>query len=193
VSTDHRAGLSSPVNDAIGLPRQSSLVLILMGLALIVLGAIAIGCSFVATLATVLVFGVLLLIGAAFQFVSAFWGRQWKGFFVHLLVGVLYLIAGMFMIENPVQAALSLTLLVAACLLVGGVFRIIMSLVDRFHGWGWVLLSGVISVFLGMAIWRQWPFSGLWVIGLFVGIEMIFSGMSWLMLGMVVRSAPRAS
>ena len=59
-------------------------------------------------------------------------------------------------------------------------------------GWGWVVLNGVISVILGAAIWRQWPLSGLWVIGLFVGIEMLFSGLSWVMLGLAVRSAPKA-
>jgi len=69
----------------------------------------------------------------------------------------------------------------------------VMSLVDRFEGWGWSLLSGIISLLLGLAIWRQWPLSGLWVIGLFVGIEMLFSGLSWLMLGLAVRSPAKAA
>jgi uncharacterized membrane protein HdeD (DUF308 family) len=65
-----------------------------------------------------------------------------------------------------------------------------MSVVERFDGWGWMLVSGLVSVVLGVAIWKQWPLSGLWVIGLFVGIEMLTSGLSWLMLGLAVRSAP---
>ena len=164
-----------------------------MGVALMVLGIVAIGSSFIATLATVIVFGILLLLAALFQVVTAFWGRSWRGFFLHLLGGVLYLIVGVFMIDHPVESALGLTLLVAVGLLASGVLRIVLSVLERFDGWGWMLLSGVISVLLGTAIWRQWPLSGLWVIGLFVGIEMLSSGLSWVMLGLAVRSTPRAT
>jgi uncharacterized membrane protein HdeD (DUF308 family) len=155
-----------------------------------ILGVVAIGSAFVATMATVLVFGILLLFGALFQVVTAFWGRSWRGFFLHLLGGVLYLIVGIFMIDHPVEAAVGVTLLVAIGLLVGGILRVVMSVVERFDGWGWMLVSGLVSVVLGVAIWKQWPLSGLWVIGLFVGIEMLTSGLSWLMLGLAVRSAP---
>src|SRR5437764_14858321 len=91
-----------------------------MCIAVMILGAAAIGASFIATLATVLVFGILLLVGAILQVVTALWGRSWKGFFLHLLAGALYLITGVFMIQNPVEAAVGLTLLVAACLAAGG-------------------------------------------------------------------------
>jgi uncharacterized membrane protein HdeD (DUF308 family) len=164
-----------------------------MGIALMVLGAVAIGSSLIATFATVLVFGILLLLGAILQVVTALWGRSWRGFFLHLLTGVLYLVAGVFMIENPTEAAVGLTLLVAACLLAGGMLRIVVSLIERFDGWGWALLNGVVSVLLGAAIWKHWPLNGLWVIGLFVGIEMLFSGVSWVMLGLTVRSSPKAA
>jgi uncharacterized membrane protein HdeD (DUF308 family) len=110
-----------------------------------------------------------------------------------LLAGVLYLIVGVFMIDNPVETAVGVTLLVAAGLLVGGILRIVLSLVERFDGWGWALLNGIVSLLLGAAIWRQWPLSGLWVIGLFMGIEMLFSGLSWMMLGLGLRSTPRFS
>jgi uncharacterized membrane protein HdeD (DUF308 family) len=161
-----------------------------MGVALMLLGLASIGSSFIATLATVQVFGILMLLGAIFQVVTALWGRSWRGFVLHLLAGALYLIAGLFMIENPFEAALSLTFLIAVCLLVGGALRIGLAVAERFEGWGWVVLNGVISVVLGVGIWQQWPLSGVWVIGLFVGIEMLFSGLSWVMLGLAVRSAP---
>jgi len=170
--------------------RDIWLFLVGMGIALMILGVVAISSALVATMATVLVFGILLLLGALFQVVTAFWGRSWRGFFLHLLGGVLYLIVGIFMIDHPVEAALGVTLLVAVGLLVGGILRVVMSVVERFDGWGWMLLSGLVSVVLGVAIWRQWPLSGLWVIGVFVGIEMLTSGLSWLMLGLAVRSAP---
>jgi len=171
--------------------REIWVFLIGMGIGLMILGLIAIGYSLIATLATALVFGILLLTSALFQVVTALWGRSWRGFFLHLLAGVLYFIAGLFMIENPLVTALGLTLLIAACLLVGGILRIVLSVIERFEGWGWALLTGVVSLLLGAAIWRQWPLSGLWVIGLFVGIEMLFSGLSWVMLGLAVRSSPR--
>jgi uncharacterized membrane protein HdeD (DUF308 family) len=164
-----------------------------MGVALMVLGAVAIGSSFIATLATVLVFGILLLLGALFQVVTALWGRSWRGFFLHLLAGVLYLVVGVFMIDYPVETALGVTLLVAVGLLSSGILRIVVSVIERFDGWGWMLLSGVVSLLLGAAIWRQWPLSGLWVIGLFVGIELLFSGLSWVMLGLAVRSTPKVA
>jgi uncharacterized membrane protein HdeD (DUF308 family) len=162
-----------------------------MGIVLMILGAVAMGSSLVATLATILIFGILMLLGGLFQVVTAFWGRSWRGFFLHLLAGVLYLIVGVFMIDNPLEAAVGLTLLLAAGLLLGGILRIVLSLVDRFEGWGWTLLNGIVSLILGLAIWRQWPLSGLRFIGLFVGIEMLFSGLSWIMLGLALRSTPR--
>src|SRR5437762_357308 len=132
--------------------REIWVFLIGMGIALMILGFVAIGSSIIATFATVVVFGVLMLLGAIFQVVTALWGRSWRGFFLHLLAGVLYLVAGLFMIDNPVEAALSLTFLIAACLLAGGILRIALSVVERFEGWGWVLLNGVISVVLGVAV-----------------------------------------
>jgi uncharacterized membrane protein HdeD (DUF308 family) len=162
-----------------------------MGIALMILGAVAIGFSLVTTLATVLVFGMLVLLAGLFQLVTAFWGRGWRGFFLHLLAGVLYLVIGVFMIDNSAETAVGMTLLVAACLLVGGIFRTILALVERFDGWGWALLNGIVSVVLGAAIWKQWPLNGPWVIGLFVGIEMLFSGLSWVMLGLAVRPTPK--
>ena len=173
--------------------REIWVFLMIMGVALMVLGAVAIGSSLIATFATVLVFGILMLLGAIFQLVTALWGRSWRGFVLHLLAGVLYVVVGMFMIENPVETALGLTFLIAACLLVGGILRIGLSLVERFEGWGWVLLNGVVSVVLGVGIWRQWPLSGLWVIGLFVGIELLFSGLSWVMLGLAARTTAKTA
>jgi uncharacterized membrane protein HdeD (DUF308 family) len=161
-----------------------------LGIALIILGMLAISFSFVASLAVVFTFGILLLAGGFVQVASAVWARGWRGFFLHLLTGILYLIVGFFMLERPVTAVAALTLLVAASLLVGGLFRIIASLTVQFPNWGWVLLSGVISFLLGIAIWRQWPADAVWVIGLFLGIDMLFAGWSWVALGLTLRSAP---
>jgi uncharacterized membrane protein HdeD (DUF308 family) len=165
--------------------------LVVLGIALIVLGVLAVGAAFIATLATVTAFGILILIGGGVQLATAIWAGRWSGFFLHLLAGILYLIVGMLMIEHPVEAAAGITLMIAALFMVGGLFRIIVSLSERFHNWGWVLLNGIITLLLGILIWRQWPESSFWVIGLFIGIEMIFNGWAWVMLGLMVRAVPR--
>src|SRR5438552_76718 len=91
------------------------------------------------------------------------------------------------MVARPVAGALSLTLLLAAFFVVGGVSRIMTALAIRFPGRGWTLLSGMVTLLLGIVIWRQWPISGLWVIGTFVGLDLIFDGWSLVMLGMRAR------
>ena len=160
-----------------------------LGIIEIILGTIAVGASFFATLVTVVLFGWLLLFGGVLSALHAFWRKQWKGFFLDLAMGVLYIVAGLMMVGNPAEAAVTLTLLIAMFLLVGGIFRIIVALSGHFEHWGWVLLNGLITSALGILIWRQWPLSGLWVIGLFVGIEMIMYGWTLVMLSMVARGA----
>ena len=164
---------------------------ILLGFLLMVVGAVAMSATFVAGLATVFYLGFLLLGGGVVQIVNAFVARSWGGFFLHLLSGMLHVIVGLLMIEQPLRAAAALTLLLAAVFTVGGELRIMLSLLDRFAGWGWVLINGVIALLLGIAIWRQWPDSTEWVIGLFVGIDMLFNGWSWIMLGLLVKDAGR--
>jgi uncharacterized membrane protein HdeD (DUF308 family) len=160
---------------------------LVLGILLMLVGLVAISSTVVATLASVWVFGFLLLAGGTVQVVNAFLARSWRGFFVHLLAGTLQLIVGMFMIDEPFVAAEGLTLLLAAAFLAGGLIRIVITLLDRFPGWPWVLLNGVVTLALGILIWRQWPASSLWVVGLFVGIDLLFSGWSWVMLGLMVK------
>lgn len=167
--------------------RRSWVLFALMGGALVVLGALAVGAAFITTLTTVIVFGVLLLIAGGVEIVNSFWARAWRGFFLHMLAGVLYVIVGLLMIEHPLGTAAGLTLMVAASLLIGGLVRILVSAVERFDGWVWSLSSGVISLLLGVLIWRQWPASSLWIIGLFVGIELMMNGWTWIMLALSVK------
>src|SRR5215471_16710896 len=161
-----------------------------LGIVLIVLGTIAIGSTFVMTIASVFFFGWLLIIGGIMEVIHAFWHKRWAGFFLDLLTGILYVVAGWMMVTNPAESALLLTLLIAMFLVFEGVFRIVAALAVRYPHWGAVLLNGVISLVLGMLIWRRWPVSGLWVIGLFVGIEMLLNGWSLVMLSMTGRNLP---
>src|SRR5581483_9039472 len=113
--------------------------LLILGTLLIVVGLAAIGSAFIATLATILLFGIFLLIGGGLEILSAFWARRWRGFWMHLLAGILYVVLGVLLVERPLASAAAFTLMLAVAFLVGGLFRIILALSERFHGWVWGL------------------------------------------------------
>jgi uncharacterized membrane protein HdeD (DUF308 family) len=167
--------------------RGNWLWFVVLGIALIVLGFIALGSVVIASLATAFIIGLLLLLGGVSEIIGAFWCRGWSGYFLHLLSGVLSIIIGVLFLRAPVDALLALTLLLACLLMVGGVFKIIAALSNRFAAWGWPLVSGLIDLILGVMIWSEWPASALWVIGLFVGISLVFRGANWIGLGLALR------
>jgi uncharacterized membrane protein HdeD (DUF308 family) len=160
------------------------------GILLIVVGVLAINRPVLATLTTVEVMGFLLVFAAGAEIVSSFWALRWGGFFLHLLCGLLYLFIGAIILERPGLGAAGYTLMLAVFFVASGMFRVVFALTHRFSGWGWTLFSGVISLVLGVLIWRDLPEAALWVIGLFVGIDLIFLGWSWVMLGLAARSLP---
>ncbi len=122
--------------------------------------------------------------------VGAFWCREWSGFFLALLSGVLGIVLGLMLLGNPIQGGITLTLLLASFLFVGGIFKATAAIAHRFDGWVWLLLSGVVDVVLGVLIWRELPLSGLTIIGVLVGISIIFRGISWLMVGFALKGLP---
>jgi uncharacterized membrane protein HdeD (DUF308 family) len=119
--------------------------------------------------------------------------RNGRGFALHLLSAALYLLVGLFMLEDPGRAAAVLTLLLAASFLVGGLLRILSSALVQVPGWPWILLNGLVDLILGILILSGWPESSFWVIGLFVGIDLLFHGWSWIILGLTVRKQLAAS
>ena len=165
------------------------------GMISVFVGLLAIGSPHIATSKSVIVIGILLLVVGITEVIHAVTVRNLKGFAMHLLSAALYLLIGVFMLEGPVQAAAVLTLLFAASFLTGGLLRIIFSLIERFPAWPWVLLHGVVDLFLGALIWNRWPESSLWVIGLFVGIDLLFHGWSWIVLSLSARTynAPQSA
>jgi uncharacterized membrane protein HdeD (DUF308 family) len=165
--------------------------LVVLGIALIVLGTILLGFPVIATLATVTALGVLILLGGVMEVVGAFWCQEWSGFFLALLSGILEVVLGLMLLGNPIQGGITLTILLASFLSVGGIFKAVAAIAHRFGGWGWLLLSGAIDVVLGVMIWLGLPISGLTIIGLLVGISIIFHGVSWLMLGLTLKQLPK--
>lgn len=161
-----------------------------LGILLVVLGMMALGSSVVMTLATMVFVGWLMIGAGVLQAVHAFTCKGWSGFFIDLLSGILYTVVGFMIIANPGATAVTLTLLISMFLIFGGIFRIATAISVRFHNWIWMLLHGVINLLLGISIWQQWPLSGLWVIGVFVGIDMLCNGWSLVMLGLAAKNLP---
>jgi uncharacterized membrane protein HdeD (DUF308 family) len=159
-----------------------------LGIIQVIVGILAVGFAFSATLASVMTLGVLLIIAAGAQTAAAVLARDWGGFFMFLLLGILYGVAGFLTIAYPLEAVEGLTLMLAAIYWIGGMFRIISALVERFDSWGWVLLNGVIAMLLGFLIWQQWPWSALWVLGTLVGIDLIVNGVTWSVLAVGIRN-----
>lgn len=112
---------------------------------------------------------------------------------VGALGAILYMVVGVLMIVRPAAGALSLTLLIGAFFLAGGLFRIVAAIAGRPPYWGWLLLSGIVTLLLGLLIVAEWPASGLWVIGMFLGIDLLFSGTSLIMFAFGLRNLARAS
>jgi uncharacterized membrane protein HdeD (DUF308 family) len=163
-----------------------------LGILLIIGGTLAIIYDVAATLISVLFFGWLLIIVGAIEAIHSFWQHRWGGFFLHLIVGILAVVVGFHLVTAPVQGALVLTLIMAIYFIVIGIIRIITAIAMRFPGWGWVLFSGIVTLILGILIESQWPTTGLWVIGLFIGIDLIFSGWAYVMLSLAAGRTPPA-
>jgi uncharacterized membrane protein HdeD (DUF308 family) len=161
-----------------------------LGVLLILAGWAAVGMAFLATVLTVVAVGALALVAAGAEIASAIWSRKWEGTMLHLLTGVLYGVFGFLLVTRPLLAAEVLTLVLALLLLTNGLFRIGFAATVQFHHWGWSVASGLLSVLLGVLIWQELPGSGLWVIGLFVGIDLLMTGWTWVMLAFGLKAMP---
>lgn len=160
-----------------------------LGVLLVLLGFGVAGSAYYATKFTVFIFGIFLLSAGIIQIAQGFMARKWSGLFLSLLVGALYLITGFLCVTKPVAAAVSITFWIAAFCFVAGLFKMITSLLLRFDQWGWVFFNGLVTFILGAMIFSDWPVSGLWVIGLFIGVDLILSGWTWIVLSLTARSA----
>jgi uncharacterized membrane protein HdeD (DUF308 family) len=159
-----------------------------LGLLLILLGVGVIGSAYYATVFSIFLLGLFLIGGGAVQIVQAFMACKWSGLFFSLGIGILYLVVGIVSVANPTLAAVGFTLWIAIFCFVAGLFRMLAALIIRFDHWGWVFLNGLITFILGWLIYSQWPISGLWVIGLFLGIDLLLAGWTWVLLSLTARA-----
>ena len=166
--------------------------LLAQGILLVVLGTVGLGMTIWLTLATVFIFGVFLVIGGGVQIFQTFKCKGWESILWHVLIAVLYVLAGFSIMADPLAASTLITLLLAGALVGIGVVRLIMAFQLRgLKNWGWPLIGGIAAIVLGFMILARWPVSGFWVIGLFVAIEMIFSGWSYIFIALGAREVGR--
>lgn len=155
---------------------------------MIIAGILAIAIPPVAGLAVLLVVAWLLIFSGVFHFVFAWHTRTAGGLVWELLLGILYIVVGAYALAHPAAGLASLTLLLAAYLFIEGVLEIVESFRLRpMRGSGWLLFDGIITLILGALIWRHWPSTTGWVIGMLVGISMLFSGISRLGIALAAR------
>ncbi|MCE9607885.1 MAG: HdeD family acid-resistance protein [Planctomycetia bacterium] len=158
-----------------------------LGVVMMLLGAVALGASMFVTLATMVFIGMLMLVGGLLQAIHAISLRRWSGYYVDLIAGILYAAVGFVLVAHPGATAVGLTLILVLFLYLSGTFRILIGLVGSDRVRLWLLFYGLLNLLLGYVIWHDWPVAGLWIIGLFIGIEMFCNGWSLVMLGLAVK------
>jgi uncharacterized membrane protein HdeD (DUF308 family) len=183
----------SPPAAATAAPGNPWFWLLLLGLAQILLGGLALGHTVALTMFMGIVLGCFLIGGGVVQMVEAFTSRRFGAIMLHLLLAVLYVICGIYLLARTETAVAEITLVIAIYLFVTGIFRAIGSVVARFPGWGVALLSGLIDVVLGLLLLSDWPWSGFFFIGLVVAFDLILGGISWVTFALACRSARMAT
>lgn len=161
-----------------------------MGILFLFLGCMGLSMVMGLTLMSMFFFGALLVIGGVSHIVDVFQHREWKGMIWQSLIAVLYIAAGCIVFYDPFLASTFITAILAGVLIVIGLTRIIMAFaLKRANGWAWLLLAGITAIILGVLIILQWPMSGLWVIGLFIAIELIVNGWTYIFIALSLRAS----
>jgi uncharacterized membrane protein HdeD (DUF308 family) len=174
--------------------RQASTLSILWGVLLIVFGMVAIGSPLLAAVAVNAVIGWLIILAGVVHVMLAFRAHGAGGMIWKLLVGLAYVFFGAYLIFHPLLGAASLTLVLASLFLIEGVLNIILFFKMRATGGAsWVLVDGIVTLLLGLMIYMQWPSSSAWAIGVLVGVSMIISGVTRVMLSLAVRKVTAAA
>jgi uncharacterized membrane protein HdeD (DUF308 family) len=159
-----------------------------LGIVYVIAGFIALGSVVMATVASVLVVGVMMIVAGVAEIINAFQLKGWGKFLFWALLGALYIVAGFVTFENPLLAAAVLTLLLGASLVASGIVRIILAFsMKREQPWIWLLLSSIVTLLLGLLILAHWPISSVYVLGIFLGIDLVMAGTGWIALSLALR------
>jgi uncharacterized membrane protein HdeD (DUF308 family) len=174
--------------DTAGVTRRASGWSIVWGILMLICGILAIFMPLASSIGVVILLGWLILFSAVWHLIFAFQTAGLGNILWQILLAILYGLAGFYMLWHPLLGVLTLTLVLAIFLLVEGVLEIILYFNIRgVRNSFWVLIDGIITVILGFLIWLHWPSTSVWIIGLLIGISLIFSGISRIMLSFATR------
>src|SRR5690606_23943406 len=163
---------------------------LVQGIVMVILGVIAIALPNIATLAITIMIGWLFVIGGIVRAISIWRSREAPGFWLSLLTAVLAIVLGLILLLNPPEGVLTLTVVLIVLFVFEGLASIVMALEFRRHirQWGWMLFSGILDLILAYLIFQGWPSTAEWAIGLLVGINMVFVGVSLIMTALAGRA-----
>ncbi|MFI0434652.1 MAG: HdeD family acid-resistance protein [Parachlamydiaceae bacterium] len=164
---------------------------LILGILLMMLGGGIIASSYNTSIFSIIILGLFLIGGGMIQIMQSILARKWNGLFLSLFLGLFYIITGFMCITKPATAAITITFWISAFFFMVGLFKVLAALILRFDRWKWVFFNGAITFLLGMMIYADWPLSGLWVMALFIGVDLILAGWTWVLLALSARKEMR--
>jgi len=163
--------------------------IVALGVIYVVAGLIALSSVVLATVVSVFIVGIMMIVVGVAEVINAFQFKSWGKFVLWIVLGLLYIVAGVVTFQNPLLAAALLTLMLGVALVASGIMRIILAFsMKEGMPWMWVVLSGVITLLLGVIILAKWPVASLYILGLFLGIDLVFAGVGWIFVGLGLKS-----
>ena len=182
--------VSTPLLDGI---RENASLAVTAGIVLVIMGLLALGSPLVAGLSITIMVGILLTIGGISECALAFKASAFGRALSMFIVGLLMAVAGLYMVTQPAAGLISLTMILVFYLVVTGVFELVIALqVKPADGWGLLMANAIVTLLLGIMLWRQFPLSGVWAIGILFGIKMVFSGWALIFIGRSVKKVSEA-
>lgn len=172
--------------------KKNARLAVIVGILMLICGILAIGSPLVAGMSVTVVVGVMLLVGGIAQCFLAFQaGAFGKGLLIFIM-GALTAVAGFYLFNQPLAGLASITLILAAYFVVTGVSELIAAFQIRpAAGWGMMLFDGIVTLLLGVMIWKQFPLSGAWAVGILFGIKLVVGGLTLVFIGRSVRGAAK--
>jgi uncharacterized membrane protein HdeD (DUF308 family) len=181
---------AAPLHAAIAQLRHNWGWFVALGALTILAGLIALGNLMIGTLVSVLFIGAMMTIAGVAHIIHAFQVRGWSEFLLWLVTGLLYTAAGLMVAYNPLLGASVVTLFIGIMLIASGIVRIVVAFRMRgMPAWGWMLVAGIVTLLLGLTIAAHWPFNSVWVLGLFLGIDLLFTGFALVSWGLRLKPA----